>query len=429
MQKQLGKVNMPSTTNMTNNWKKYKLSDVAEIIDSLHQTPKYSPIGHPMVRVTDIKGGYLKLEECLKVDTEIFNEFSKKHKPKKGDIVMSRVGSCGISSLVTDDTNFCLGQNTLFIIPKTASDFIYYFLNSKYGKEQLETLSTGSTQKTVSLASIKGIEITLPPLPEQQAIAEILSSLDDKIELNLQTNKTLEEMANTLYKHWFVDFGPFKNGKFIESELGLIPEGWEVKNLSSIVDVRDGTHDSPKRVDLGKYLITSKHIKDNEIDFNGAYFISEFDFDQINKRSKVNTGDIFITMIGTVGNVYLVKEDVINYAIKNVGLIRTSEVSELQEFLYLFFKSPIGKEFIETRKTGSTQQYISLSELRKFPLIMPNENIVEKFSLHVKDYFNQIQNNIKENTFFKQTRDYLLPKLISGQIRVKDAQKLAKEVL
>src|SRR5690242_18664602 len=99
-------------------WKKYKLAEVARIIDSLHKTPTYVTLGYPMVRVTDIKGGSLDVKNALKVSKGVYEEFSKKHKPKKGDLVMSRVGTYGVVSYVNFDDEFCLGQNTLFVIPK-----------------------------------------------------------------------------------------------------------------------------------------------------------------------------------------------------------------------------------------------------------------------------------------------------------------------
>jgi type I restriction enzyme S subunit len=206
-------------------WKEYKLGEIADIIDSLHKTPTYSNTGYPMVRVTDIKGGFLTVKNTFRVSKDVFDEFSKRHEAKRGDIVMSRVGSYGITCLVKDEINFCLGQNTLFIIPKQNPNFLFYFLNSSNAKNQIEGLSTGSTQKTISLKSIKDISVSVPDLPTQTAIAEILSSLDDKIELNNKINQELENLAQTLFKQWFIDF-----------EFHCLPENYKFSGAVKPID-------------------------------------------------------------------------------------------------------------------------------------------------------------------------------------------------
>jgi type I restriction enzyme S subunit len=162
-----------------------------------------------MIRAQEIVGGLLKIENAALVNESVFNDFSKNHKSQIGDLVFSRVGAhSGKVSYVATDTPFCLGQNTAFIIPKKVnSKLLYYFMSSHIISEQIERNAIVSSYKTISLKTLRELEINIPEsLPEQQAIASILSSLDDKIELNLQMNKTLEEMAMTLYKHWFVDF-------------------------------------------------------------------------------------------------------------------------------------------------------------------------------------------------------------------------------
>ena len=145
-------------------WKIYELGNIADIVDSLHKIPKqYHSSGYSMVRVTDVKKGTLDLSSTLKVDEDTFVEFSKKHTPTKGDIIFTRVGSCSNSCIVGNETEFCLGQNTVYIIPKTNSYFLYYFLNSPGGKYQIESSIGGSTQPTISLKSIKDYDIPIPP--------------------------------------------------------------------------------------------------------------------------------------------------------------------------------------------------------------------------------------------------------------------------
>ena len=162
------------------NGEKKNLSGVADLIDSLHKTPKkYVEQGYPMVRVTDVKEGPLKFHKTKKVDKATFDEFTKRYTANIGDIVFSRVGSYGISSYVDSDESFCLGQNTVMIIPKINSKFLYYFLNSETAKSQLKEKVSGVTQPTVSLKSIKEIILKVPEKKIQEKIVLKMDSLYD----------------------------------------------------------------------------------------------------------------------------------------------------------------------------------------------------------------------------------------------------------
>ncbi|MFZ7141701.1 restriction endonuclease subunit S [Avibacterium avium] len=153
-------------------WK--PLGEVADVIDSLHKTPVYADKGLSMCRVTDIKGGFLNLEETFKVSEEVFAEFTKRYTPKKYDLVMSRVGSYGNVSIVPLDDAVCMGQNTVVIHSHINSKFMYYFLTSKSAQEFIEKNVGGGNQKTLSLKTINLIPIPLPPIEEQKRIAAIL---------------------------------------------------------------------------------------------------------------------------------------------------------------------------------------------------------------------------------------------------------------
>lgn len=165
-------------------WEEKTIGETCDLIDSLHKTPNYAKNGnYPMVRVTEVKYGNLDISGALRVDEETFNEFSKKHKPKYGDIVFSRVGaSFGVSSFVASDDLFCLGQNTSFIVAKFNPLFCYHFMTSGVARSQMNKLVAGAAQPTISLKSIKELKITLPPLIEQAAIVEKIEALSIEIQ-------------------------------------------------------------------------------------------------------------------------------------------------------------------------------------------------------------------------------------------------------
>ena len=290
-----------------------------------------------------------------------------------------------------------------------SKEYLYYVLADDEFFKYSMTTSKGTKMPRGDKTSIMNYPINLPPLPTQQKIARILSSLDDKIELNNKINTNLEQQAGALFKNWFVDFEPFG---------GKMPEGWKVGKLSEIIDIRDGTHDSPKFHDSGYPLVTSKHLDSFKIDFSDMKYITEEDFEKINERSKVDTGDILYSMIGTVGNISLVIDNPVQFAIKNVGLFKTSQTPLYKYFVLNYLKTQDIKNYIDQHLAGSTQKYISLSELRGIPLFVPDTNTLEKFNSLVDPITSGIINNINENKRLSTLRDTLLPKLMSGEIDV-----------
>jgi len=162
-------------------WEVKKMNSISEVIDSLHETPSFSDQGIAMVRVTDIKRGFLNLTKTKKVTKDTFEKFIKKYRPSVGDIVMSRVGSYGISSFVETHEPFCMGQNTVVIHPKHINGrFLYECLNSKLIQKQIELEVAGSGYKSISLADIRALTIPIPPKKEQEVIQSTLLSIDDQ---------------------------------------------------------------------------------------------------------------------------------------------------------------------------------------------------------------------------------------------------------
>ncbi|MCR1822357.1 restriction endonuclease subunit S [Terrisporobacter muris] len=172
-------------------WKVKKVEEVSDVVDSLHETPIYSDNGYKMIRVNDIKEGKLDTTNAYKVSKEVYNHFTKKYKPQKGDIILSRVGSYGMSCYIESDESICLGQNTVVINPHIIKLYLYYYLNSKEIRKQIDKAVVGSSQKTLSLANINNLDIGLPQEEEQYQIANVLFNQDEIIE---KENKYLEKL-------------------------------------------------------------------------------------------------------------------------------------------------------------------------------------------------------------------------------------------
>jgi len=283
---------------------------------------------------------------------------------------------------------------------KLDNKFFYYanaIVNLRY-------LDSGSAQSQITITDLAKAVISVPPLQEQKAIVSVISSLDDKIDLLHRQNVTLEAMADTLFQQWFI----------VEAR-----EDWEEALITDLFEVRDGTHDSPKQTKTGKPLITSKHILNGYLDIGNAYLISEEDFNQVNQRSKVDTGDILFSMIGTIGLLYWEQSLSIDYAIKNIGLFKTSQNPDWSVYTYLWLKSPAGRQFIDEHKSGSTQEYVALGSLRSIRFLKPPIEILREFNKLASGYFSKINLNRRQIQSLEKLRDTLLYKFMSGEVRVK----------
>lgn len=450
-------------------WVNVALGQVSEIIDSRHKTPEYSVNGYPMVRVVDVKGGALDLSETKKVDENVYADFSKGRNPEIGDIVISRVGSYGVVSYVASNEKFCLGQNTAMIVPKGINcDFLYYQLVSPLIKHQIEQMVVGAVQKTISLKSINQLNILLPSEKEQKRIADILRTLDNKITLNRQINQTLEDMAQAIFKSWFVDFEPVKakmsalavggsaddanlaamsaiSGKtteqlltlktthpdqfqqlyttadlfpseMVDSELGEIPKGWEVKAFGDVIDKYiDNRGKTPPLVDDGIPLLEVKHLTETSA-FPNLKADKKISEDTYNTwfRAHVQEKDILISTVGTIGRTSFVKDTNLAIAQNVLGLRFSEKVTP--EYMFYLIKDSNFQHGVNSRLVITVQSSIKRKDLNTISLLVPSNNIVMHFSSKISDNLNAQFSLYKEIEFLIDLRDALLPKLLSGEL-------------
>lgn len=353
-----------------------------------------------------------KLQPFCRDITEFELEpFSGGTKFRNGDTIMARITPClenGKTAKVNilDDGEVGFGSTEYIVFRAREgvdADFVYYLISSPLVREPaIKSMVGSSGRQRVQTDVVQGITVMVPTLEEQEAIAGILKLLDDKIAVNRKISDNLEQQVQLLYENFI-------------TTIDEIPI-----DISKIIDVRDGTHDSPKPLEVGYPLITSKHLLPFGVDVITPNKISESDYNKVNERSKVDTNDILLSMIGTVGVVSLIIEEKINFAIKNVGLFKTSKCPQFTYYLLCYLKSKKTIQHIEKCLAGSTQKYISLTELRKMPIIIPNTVDINKFNDLVTPLFTLIIENVKENKVLTAIRDSLLPKLMSGELAVSD---------
>lgn len=304
-------------------------------------------------------------------------------------------------------------------IDNTKSDYnyIFYYLVNKY--DVIKNLSTWAAQQNLNTIMIKKLKLLLPPLPEQKAIAEILSSLDDKIELLEKQNKTLENIGQALFKSWFVNFEPFQND-LVESEMGMIPRGWKVGKVGDLVDfIVDNRWKTPETVEP------------NEFDFIPLIEINALIWTwrcvNVNLAKKWVTNEVYETwfrkwhperwdvLFSTVWSIWemaLVFDEKICIA-QNIVSLRPKVGWEFVYELLSYIKPNLLWLDIST-----VQPSIKLPHLLNFEILIPNNEIIEKFILKSKDISEKIYKNNLQIQTLSSLRDSLLPRLMSGKIRV-----------
>lgn len=380
---------------------------------------------YPFVQTGDVKAANLFITK----HSELYGEFGLKQSKLWGENTLCITIAANIAETALLSYPMCFPDSVVgFVAYADESSELFMHYVFTYIKKAIQNSASGSIQDNINIDYLTSLKFRIPKKEYQDKIVKILSSLDSKIELNNKINSELEAMAKTLYDYWFVQFDfPDKDGKPYKTSGGKmvwndelkreIPDGWEVKKINETIAVKDGTHDSPKSQETGYPFITSKHLLQSGIDFENANLISESDFIAINKRSKVETGDILFSMIGTIGTIYKIEEEEINFAIKNVALFKTSQKKEIKNYIYMYLKSPDMKQYISNVLSGSIQKFIGLGDLRNIPLMLP-ENFIKQFEKITSPIFLKIENKRIENQTLSELRDWLLPMLMNGQVRV-----------
>ncbi|WP_202915174.1 restriction endonuclease subunit S, partial [Paenibacillus paridis] len=219
------------------NWKLLPLQDVVEtFIDYRGKTPKKTETGIPLITAKIIKNGTI-LDPTEYISPDDYDEWMRRGIPQYGDIVITTEAPLGEVAQLKIKDRFALAQRVITIRGKINildNTFLKYALWFEPVQGELSGRASGTTVQGIKSSELKKVKIPVPPYPVQRKIGDLLGSLDEKIELNRHMNETLEQMAMTLYKHWLVDFGPFQDGEFEESELGMIPKGWEVKSIGYV---------------------------------------------------------------------------------------------------------------------------------------------------------------------------------------------------
>ena len=405
-------------------WKEVRLGAVCEIITGFpFPGKKYSKEGIRVVRGDNVTIGNLRWDtEKDKRWNEPFDK-TEYYSLQANDIVIgmdgSRVGK-NKARIKEEDLPLLLAQRVACVRHNELAeqDYLYYNIFSKKFIDYVNSIHTGSAIPHISQKQIEDYKILLPDLGTQRRIASILSSLDRKIELNNKINADLEEMAQAIFKNWFVDFEPFKDGKFVDSELGMIPEGWKV-----------GRADDFYQINIGKTPPRKEHqwFSTNPADKiwvsianmgNSGIFISDSS-EYLTKEAvdrhniiMVPKNTILLSFKLTVGRVAIAdKELTTNEAIARFIL----SDDKYMEYLYLYLKK---YDYNSLGSTSSIATAVNSKTIKGMQMLQPSDKVIDAFHIQVNPIFEKIRSLTKENSRLSLLRDTLLPRLMSGELEV-----------
>jgi type I restriction enzyme S subunit len=399
---------------------KYKFSEFCEVSSSKRiLKSEYVDDGIPFYRskeIIEIASGK-SIREPLYISFDRYNFLTEKFgAPQNGDILITSVGTLGVTLLVDLDYKFYFKDGNLTWLKNINSNiidknYLIHWLKSSFFFNQIDNNNIGAVQKALTISFLNTLEISLPSLSLQKQIAKVLSDLDSKIEINNKINQELEAMAKTLYDYWFVQFDfPDKNGKPYKSSGGKmvfneelkreIPVGWEVKELSEISDIKAGG-DKPKNYTKEKTKLNTIPIYSNGITNDGLYGYTDV--------AKIQKESITVSARGTIGFCVLRKKPFVPI----IRLISISpKISGEVKFLFESLKNLVFEN------SGSVQQQLTVPQVAQLKVTYPPKELLEKHQILSTSALNIIETNKEQNQKLSELRDWLLPMLMNGQVSV-----------
>ena len=354
----------------TEDWEQRKVSEITDFHkQGFYTTESYGDSKkYYLLRGTDLTENRLILKNTPKINAT--EKDYQAFKVQIGDCLIVRSGTVGTYGIVYEDISAIFGSYLIdfrFDKNQVTNEFFGYFYQSNLFKNQLNKIIQQSANTNINAENIKSTFIKLPSLYEQKRISEFFSNLDNLITLHQRKCEETRKLKKYMLQKMF----PQKRKKIPEIRFKGFTEDWEQRKLSEISDVRDGTHDSPSYLSDGHPFVTSKNVKDGYINYDDVQYISDEDFEAINKRSKVDMNDILMGMIGTIGNLALIRTEP-DFAIKNVALIKdTKQVSYM--YLYHYLQSSSAERQLLSGLDGGTQKFVSLKNIRELNIMVPSE--------------------------------------------------------
>ena len=346
-----------------------------------------------------------------------------KYKLEINDIVICEGGEPGRCAMwKSKDTIYIQKALHRVRVNRNIADpfYVYYYITYLVKSHLLDSYFTGTTIKHLPREQLLSIDIKMPNLATQKKIGNILETIDSKIDLNRRINDNLEQQAQALFKSWFVDFEPFKDGKFVESEIGMIPEGWKVGKLEDIADVvGGGTPSKANALYFDKQCIP--WITPKDLSIKKTKFISKGEIDiteegyKNSSAKKIPLGSVLFSSRAPIGYISIAENELTT----NQGFKSVVPVKAGTSFLYLYLKA--NTKAIEAQATGSTFKEASGSLMKSLCVIIPPDTVFDSFERNAFPFFSAQANVEREIVNLSKARDTLLPRLMSGELKINDS--------
>ena len=378
----------------------YEIKDIClGIYEGPHATPKVAKTGGIYLGIPALTStGHINYDNIRYISDEDMPIWTKRVTPQEGDIVFTNEATLNLYAVIPPHFYGCLGRRLGLIRPNKdlvdVNYLFYYFFSPEWRETISKNKVSGATVERILMTKFPHFPISLPSLSTQQKISKILSTIDAKIENNRKINDNLEQQAEALYKSWFVDFEPFKDQEFVESEFGLIPEGWQCTTLSELLSI--------------KYGKDHKKLAEGTIPVYGSGGLMRY------VDTKLHEGEaVLIPRKGTLNNVMYVNEafwtvDTMFYSIPK------QENSCIYAYLFLANKD------LASMNAGSAVPSMTTDILNNMLIIAPPAEVLRQFNNICNVYFSRINQNNIENANLSNQRDTLLPKLMSGELKVNE---------
>ena len=393
-------------------WEKVKLGDICESIsDGDHLPPPKSVNGIPFVTISNVNSSnQFDFKNTMFVPQEYYEKLDEKRKPRINDILYSVVGSFGIPVFIKENRPFVFQRHIAILRPNESRihpRYLYYKMLSKDFYMKADAVAIGAAQRTISLTSLRNMEISIPCKDSQKRIADILSAYDDLIENNQKQIKLLEEAAQRLYKQWFIDlrYPGHETTKIIDG----LPEGWSVKTVDDIAEYINGYAFKPSDWQTKGYPI----IKIKEMNEGVTADTPRNSGETIPPKYVIGSGDIVFSWSATLAAIIWDGET----GLLNQHLFKVIPHKDFsREFVLQTIKNTL--EEFQNLTTGSTMKHIQRGKLKEVKVNTPTSNIMKEFEKITEPIRNQILNKKKQILDLIQSRDRLLPKLMNGELEV-----------
>ena len=404
-------------------WPILRLRDAGvELIDCVHKTPAGREDGYPYVGIPQMKEGWIDFKSTRKISREDFVEWTKKAKPQEHDVILSRRTNPGVTAIDKTGTEFALGQNLVLLRADgryVDPPFLKWLVRTPSWWRQIDKfINVGAVFNSLKCSDVPNFELPVPPIESQRPVSGLMDALDDKIELNRRMNETLEAMARAIFKDWFVDFGPTRakaegRGPYLAPELwDLFPDtlddkckpvGWEVRKLEDFL-----------KLNYGKSLPAKRRVPGNVAVYGSGGRAGTHDTVLIEGPAVV------VGRKGTVGSIYwedgpVFPIDTVFYVVPRIGSL-------------LFSHQLLASQPLRDMNTDAAVPGLNRGNAYRLEFPLPTSELISAFERIADGIWKRRGKNLEETKTLVQTRDLLLPKLMSGEIRLQEAEKAVEAV-